>query len=63
MTRSFGSVTRIPSSGPRLDGRGGLVVCEAQDTAVEGQSLLHTSRALFSLFSLSFGQLGKIRRK
>ncbi|KAF5478644.1 hypothetical protein F2P56_005187 [Juglans regia] len=35
VTRSFGSVTRIPSSGPRLDGRGGLVVCEAQDTAVE----------------------------
>ncbi|XP_040987206.1 thioredoxin 1-like isoform X2 [Juglans microcarpa x Juglans regia] len=35
VTRSFGSVTRIPSSGPRLDGRGGLVVCEAQDNAVE----------------------------
>ncbi|KAF5460962.1 hypothetical protein F2P56_020797 [Juglans regia] len=31
--RSFGSVSPIPSS--RLARRGGLVVCEAQDTAVE----------------------------
>ncbi|KAG2677800.1 hypothetical protein I3760_12G113900 [Carya illinoinensis] len=34
-TRSFGSASPIPSSGSQLARRGGLVVCEAQDTAVE----------------------------
>ena len=52
-TRAFGSVSQNQSSSSRLV-RGGRIVCEAQETAVEGQdrNIVNLGYELFSILIL-----------